>query len=49
MAKIISKKILVKESEAKPLGKPPPGNKNLGIDPEIRFYAMEDGDDTEEG
>ena len=49
MAKTISNKISVKASSAKPLGKPPTGVKNLGIDPAICFYAVEDGDETEEG
>ena len=49
MAKNISKKVSVKDSSAKTLGKTPPGDKTLGLDPEIRFYAIEDGDDTEEG
>ena len=47
MAKTISKKISVKDSSAKPLGKPPTGDKTLGIEPEIHFYAIEDGDVTE--
>ena len=47
MENTISKKILVKASEAKPLGKPSPGDKNLGVELEIRFYDIEDGDDTE--
>ena len=34
---------------AKPLaGKPPPGDKTHGIEPDIRFYELEDGDNTEE-
>ena len=49
MAKTISKKISVKASAAKPLGKPPPRDKTLGLEPAICFYAIEDGDDTEEG
>ena len=40
MAKTISKKISVKASSAKPLGKPPTGDKTFGLDPEIRFYAI---------
>ena len=27
-------------------GKTPPGDKNPGIDPEIHFYGVEDGDNT---
>ena len=49
MAKTISKKISVKASSSKPSWKPPPGDKTFGIEPEIRFYAIEDGDKTEEG
>ena len=44
MVKTISKKISVKASAAKPSGKPLPGNKTLGIEPDIRFYDIEDGD-----
>ena len=49
MAKTISRKISVKASAAKPLGKPPPGDKTPGLEPAIRFYELEDGDKTEEG
>ena len=42
------KKSYVKASACKPLVKPPPRDKTLGIEPEIRFYALEDCDDTEE-
>ena len=49
MENTISKKISVKASVANPSGKPPPGDKTLGVYPEIRFYAIEDGYDTEEG
>ena len=49
MEKTISKKIYVMSSAAKPSGKPPPRYKTFGFDPEIIFYAVEDGDDTEEG
>ena len=45
MDKTISKKISVKDSTEKP----PPGDKNVGLDPDIRFYAIEDGDDTGKG
>ena len=48
IAKTISKKRSAKASASKPFGKPPPGDKTLGIDPEIRFYAIEDGYETEE-
>ena len=47
--KTISKKISVKASAAKPLGKPTPGDKHFGIQKAIRLYSIEDGDDTEEG
>ena len=46
--KTIGRKISVKASATKLLNKPPPGDKTLGIDPEIRFYKLEDGGDTEE-
>ena len=49
MASSISRKSSVKASTDKPSGKPPPGDKILGIDPEIRFYELEDSDNTEEG
>ena len=48
MGKTISKKISFKASSVKPLGKPPPGDKTLGLYPEISFYAIEDGYETEE-
>ena len=48
MEKIISKKILVKASAAKPLGKPPPRDKTLGLGPVILFYNINDGDETAE-
>ena len=47
MAKSISKKRSVKASTAKPLGKPPPGDKTCGVDPAIRFYEIEYVDETE--
>ena len=49
MTNTTSKKISVKASTAKPSIKPPPGDKTLGIESAIRLYAIEDGDDTEEG
>ena len=49
MGKTTSKKILVKASAAKPLGKPPPGDKTLGVYPEIRFYSIEYGENNEGG
>ena len=47
MAKTISKKRSVKASASKPSGKNPTGDKTFGIDPEILFCAIEDGDGTE--
>ena len=49
MANTISDKSSVKASEAKPSGKPPPGDKTFGLDPAIRFYSIEDRDKTEKG
>ena len=49
MVKITSEKISVNASAAKPLDKPPPRDKNLGINPEILLYTLEDGDETTEG
>ena len=49
MAKYTSKKISVKDSAANNLGKPTPGDKTFGIDPDICFYDIEDGDNTEKG
>ena len=49
MAKIITKKIFVKASKAKTLGNSRPRDKKFGIDPAIRFYAIEYDDYTEEG
>ena len=49
MAKTISNKISAKDSAVKTLGKPLPGDKTFGIEPAIRFYAIEDGDETEKG
>ena len=46
MVKTTSKKVSVKASAAKPLDKPPPRDKTMGIEPEIRFYELEDGYDT---
>ena len=43
MAKNIIKKRSVKASAAKPFGKSLPEEKHSGIDPDIRFYAMEYG------
>ena len=48
-ANTISKKISVKTSTAKPLGKSQTGDKNLRIEPSISLYDIEDGDYTEEG
>ena len=48
VAKTISKKSSVKASAYKPLGKPPPGYKTLGIDPSIRLHDVKYVYDTEE-
>ena len=48
-AKSISKKSYFKASTAKPSGKLPPGDKTCGLEPDIRFYEIEDGDVTEKG
>ena len=45
MATSISKKISVKDSTSKPL----PRDISFGVDPDIRFYDIEDGDKTEKG
>ena len=47
MAKSISEKSSVKASAANPLGQPPPEDKTFGIELDILFYAIEDGDETE--
>ena len=49
MSKTINKKISVKTSEDKPSGKPLPGNKTLVIEPVVRFHAIKDSENTEEG
>ena len=49
MAKSSSNKSSVKDSAAKPSGKPPPGDKKFGLEPVIRFYEIEDGYETEKG
>ena len=49
MENTISKKISAEASAAKPLVKPTPGDKSLGLDTDIWFYAIEDIDDHEEG
>ena len=46
MGKQIIRNISVKASAAKPLVKPPPGDKTLCIELDIRFYALEDGDEN---
>ena len=40
---------IVKASTSKPNSKPPPGDKTLGIDPDIHFNKIEDSSNTEEG
>ena len=47
--KTFSRKISIKASAAKILVKPPPGDKTLGFEPEICFYEIEGGDNTEKG
>ena len=47
MTKTISLKTF-KVSTSKPNGKPLLGGITLGIDPDTRFYEIEDGDKTEE-
>ena len=42
MARTISKRNTAKDSTDKPLDKPPPGDKSLGLDPDINFYEIED-------
>ena len=42
------RKSSVKASAAKPLVNPPPVDKTLGIESAIRFYELEDGDNTKE-
>ena len=49
MVKNIIRNISVKASAAKLLGKPPPRDKTLGLEPAIRFFKIEDGAETEEG
>ena len=49
MEKTISKKISVKDSSAKTSGKPPPGDKTLGLETATHFYAIEGSEKTEEG
>ena len=49
MDKTINKKSYVTASSVKLLGKPPPGDKTFGTDPEIHFYDIEDGYAPEKG
>ena len=49
MANSISKKSSFKASVDKPLVKPPPRDKTCGFEPDICFYYIEDGDETEKG
>ena len=48
MVKTTSKKISVKISAAKPLGKSPPRDRHYGLDPEFHFYTLEDDDENAE-
>ena len=36
-----------KASTSNPNGKSPPRDKTLGLEPDTRFYEIEDGDNTE--
>ena len=49
MVKNIGRKCSVKDSVDKPLDKTPIGNKIPGLDPEIFFYELEDGNKTKDG
>ena len=49
MARSMSKRNSANASTAKPSGKIPPGDKSFGLEQYIRFYLVEDGDNTEEG
>ena len=48
MAKTMIKKSFVNDSAAKPSGKPPPGDKTIGLEPAICFYDIWRGYETEE-
>ena len=39
---------LIKASTYKPNGNPTPGDKTIGLESAIRFYEIEDADNTEE-
>ena len=49
MSRSINKINSAKASTSKPLGKSTPGYRSLGLDPDISFYEIEDGDKTDEG
>ena len=49
MAITIHKNKYFEYSAAKPAGKPLPRDKTFGIEPDIRFYSIEDGDETGKG
>ena len=49
MDKTISKKISVKASADKPLGKPAPRDKTFGFDPDIHLYDTDDGEEAGKG
>ena len=49
MGNSISKRNPVKSLISKPLVKPLPGDKTLGLESAIRSYEIEDSDKTEEG
>ena len=48
MGKTTSNKSSFKASESKLLVKPPPVDKTLGVEPEMRLYTLEDCDETAE-
>ena len=47
--KVHGKRNSAKASIAKPLGKPPHGDKTLGVDKDTCFYEIDDVDNIEEG
>ena len=49
MERSIIKRNSEKALTAKPLVKPPPGDKTLGVETAIFFYEIEDGDKNQEG
>ena len=49
MAESIGKRNQAKASTAKPSGKPPPSDKSLWLEPDIRFCFVKEGYKTEYG